>query len=129
MGERLRLHVLVAEDEVLHQAVARRLLAAAGHECTVVADGQQLLDALALGRFDLLLLDLEMPVLDGLAALRRALARDPDRVPPVAVVTGVPLERAEAPAIAAGAGLVFEKPLTRAKLAGITASFGLVTRS
>ena len=65
-----RLRVLVAEDMPVNQLLAVRLLAKQGHEAVVVGDGRQALDALEGGGFDLVLMDVQMPVLDGLEAMR-----------------------------------------------------------
>ncbi|MBV8266129.1 MAG: response regulator [Planctomycetaceae bacterium] len=65
-----RLRVLVAEDMPVNQTLAVRLLAKLGHEAVVVGDGRQALDALEGGGFDLVLMDVQMPVLDGLEAMR-----------------------------------------------------------
>jgi len=65
---RLRGHVLLAEDNESNLIVARAHLERAGLQVTCVADGQQALDCLALESFDLVLMDCQMPVLDGFAA-------------------------------------------------------------
>ncbi len=123
------LHVLIVEDETLHQAITTRLLVAAGHLATVAGNGQQMLDTLEAEAFDLILLDLDMPVLDGLSALRQAQDRWPGRLPPVVVVSSTPLEDSTPSATAAGAAMVFQKPFSREKLAAITASLSLDARS
>ena len=60
--------VLVAEDNPVNQRLAVALLQKRGHETTVVETGQQALDALARRRFDLVLMDLQMPGMGGLEA-------------------------------------------------------------
>jgi signal transduction histidine kinase/CheY-like chemotaxis protein len=74
-----RLRVLVAEDIAVNQTLAVRLLAKQGHEAVVVGDGAQALDALAGQHFDLVLMDLQMPVLDGLEATRLLRQRERER--------------------------------------------------
>lgn len=64
------LSILLAEDNVVNQKVAVRLLEKDGHRVEVVGDGQQALETLARTRYDLVLMDVQMPVLDGLAATR-----------------------------------------------------------
>ena len=71
-----QLRVLIAEDIPVNQTLAVRLLAKLGHEAVVVGNGVQALDALADGRFDLVLMDLQMPVLDGLEATRLLRGRE-----------------------------------------------------
>jgi signal transduction histidine kinase len=64
------MRVLVAEDNLVNQLLARELLTRAGHRCTVVGDGAAALEAAARESFDLVLMDLEMPGVDGLVAAR-----------------------------------------------------------
>jgi two-component system sensor histidine kinase EvgS len=65
------IHVLVAEDHPINRAVIERQLDLLGYVHTVVEDGQQAWDALANSRFDLLITDCHMPVLDGYALAQR----------------------------------------------------------
>ncbi len=66
-----RLHVLVAEDNSINQLVARRILARGGHTCEVVEDGLRAIEAVQRGRFDVVLMDCQMPRMDGFEATRR----------------------------------------------------------
>jgi signal transduction histidine kinase/ActR/RegA family two-component response regulator len=63
------LRVLMAEDNAINQIVVRTMLEATGVTLTIVDDGQAALDALAVGVFDLVLMDINMPVMDGITAL------------------------------------------------------------
>jgi CheY-like chemotaxis protein len=69
-------HVLVAEDNPLNFELVRDLLEARGHEVEWARDGEEALNLARTGRFDLLLLDLHMPKLDGLEVVR-AIRADP----------------------------------------------------
>jgi CheY-like chemotaxis protein/HPt (histidine-containing phosphotransfer) domain-containing protein len=83
-----RLRVLVAEDSPVNQALATRLLAKLGHEAVVVGDGREALEALDRDCFDLVLMDVQMPELDGLEAtalLRRRESETGAHVPVVAM--------------------------------------------
>ena len=62
------LKVLVAEDNVVNQRVARGLLSKRGHDVTVVENGRKAVEALATGVFDVVLMDVQMPEMDGFEA-------------------------------------------------------------
>jgi signal transduction histidine kinase len=64
-------HVLVAEDNKINQRLIVMLLGAAGHRVDVVGNGEDAVAAVARGGFDLVLMDIQMPVLDGVGAIRR----------------------------------------------------------
>lgn len=70
-GEGGSARILVAEDNPSNQRVIELFLRPIGARVTLVSDGQQALDALAIEPFDLVLMDMQMPVMDGLEATRR----------------------------------------------------------
>ena len=82
------IRVLLADDNASNRVLARLLLEQLGAEVTEVADGQQVLDAAAQAPFDVILLDLHMPVMDGAEALSRLHANDgPNQNVPVLAFT------------------------------------------
>jgi signal transduction histidine kinase/DNA-binding response OmpR family regulator len=65
------LHILIAEDNAVNQAVATRLLAKLGHSFMLANNGEEALTLLSTHAFDLLLMDIQMPEMDGLTATRK----------------------------------------------------------
>ncbi|MDO8677875.1 MAG: ATP-binding protein [Acidobacteriota bacterium] len=68
--------VLVAEDTVINQRVVMRMLTKHGHTVTVVADGREALDAIEREAYDLVLMDVQMPVMGGFEATAAIRARE-----------------------------------------------------
>jgi signal transduction histidine kinase len=90
------LHVLVAEDNDVNQLVIRALLSQLGHRCDMVADGNAVIERVASQRYDVVLMDIQMPGLDGLSATRRirALPGEAARTPIIALTANaMPEER------------------------------------
>ncbi len=71
------LHVLLAEDNTVNQRLASRLLEKRGHSVTIANNGQEALNLLELRSYDLVLMDVQMPLVDGLEATR--LIRDREK--------------------------------------------------
>jgi len=67
--------ILIVEDELVNQKVAVKLLERFGHRCDVVSNGHDALDVLARERFDLVLLDVQMPGIDGYEVARQVRGR------------------------------------------------------
>lgn len=69
MNAPAKLKVLVADDNIINQRLAREMLSMLGHTGVVVGNGQQALAALQVFPFDVILMDVMMPVMDGLQAV------------------------------------------------------------
>jgi two-component system cell cycle response regulator DivK len=104
--------ILVVEDQEDNRRIVRDLLAHAGYEVIEVDDGQQALRAAATHRPDVILMDIQLPLLDGYEATRRIKA-DPDlKHIPIIVVTSYALSGDETKARAAGCDAYVAKPFS-----------------
>ncbi len=63
-----KLHILVAEDNPVNQTVIKHLLGKLGHSCVIVGNGKKAIEQLGCREYDVVLMDIQMPVMDGLAA-------------------------------------------------------------
>ena len=113
------LKILLADDHPTNRKVCELILAQIGVELTSVEDGAQALDAFISGHFDVVLMDMQMPVMDGLAATRAIREREKTmglpRTPVFMLTANALAEHIEASRLA-GADLHITKPITSAAL-------------
>ena len=92
-----RLKVLLAEDSLVNQQLAVALLNSEGHEAVVVNNGREAVAAVENGAFDVVLMDVQMPEMDGLEATaiirRNEAARGGRRLPIIAMTGARPFRR------------------------------------
>ena len=102
--------ILVVEDQEDNRQILRDLLGSAGYDLTEAEDGEQAIAAVARRRPDLILMDIQLPVMDGYEATRR-IRTDPDlRSVPIIAVTSYALAGDENKALAAGCDGYVTKP-------------------
>jgi signal transduction histidine kinase/ActR/RegA family two-component response regulator len=114
------LRVILAEDNPVNQLVQLRMLRQLGYEAAVAANGVELLDALDKADYDLVLLDIQMPVMDGIEAARELRRRGFNRVRLVALTADVTSETRHACA-QVGVDEFLSKPLKIESLAAVLA--------
>jgi len=112
-----RRRVLLVEDNPINQEVASELLASANLAVTIAENGARAVELTAADRFDLILMDVQMPVMDGLAATRALRARDGDATPIIAMTANAFGEDREA-CLAAGMNDHVAKPVDLERLYG-----------
>ncbi|MDT7775437.1 MAG: two-component system, sensor histidine kinase [Pseudonocardiales bacterium] len=111
------LRILVAEDHPVNQRLVQLLLAKLGHTADLVSDGVEAVAAVRRRDYDVVLMDVQMPELDGLAAAREIRARLDNRRPRIIAVTANALRGDREACLAAGMDDYLAKPLTRTELA------------
>jgi CheY-like chemotaxis protein len=110
---RRSLSLLLAEDNAINARLARRLLERLGHRVTHVTDGVQAVDAVARGSWDAVLMDMQMPLLDGLDATRR-IRRAEEGTPrhlPIVALTANAMKGDDQICLAAGMDAYLTKPI------------------
>jgi len=111
------LRVLLAEDNRINQQFAALVLSKAGYSVEIASDGRQAVDAVLCGDFDVVLMDIQMPELDGLQATRRIRALPPPKGSvPIIAVTAHAMAGAREEYLAAGMDDYISKPFQPALL-------------
>jgi CheY-like chemotaxis protein len=112
-----KLKILVAEDNLVNQKLLSKLLERRGHLALVVKNGQEVLDLLQENSFDVLLLDVQMPVMDGITAAREIRAREAgtDRHLPIIALTAHAMLEDRQRCLAAGMDDYLSKPIVPAE--------------
>jgi CheY-like chemotaxis protein len=107
--------ILLVEDDVVNQKVAKLLLARIGATCDVAANGFEGIEAVSTRDYDLVLMDIQMPELDGMEATRRIRALG-GRQPRIVALTANTTNAERAAAFSAGVDDFLAKPLDPAEL-------------
>ena len=119
------LRILVAEDNKVNQVVVSRMLERDGHTVAIAADGQQAVEMCSSGAFDLVLMDVHMPVLDGFEATARI--RESERAKgirtPLIALTANAMNGDRKRCLGAGMDGYLSKPVSRDELLDAIAKF------
>jgi CheY-like chemotaxis protein len=117
LAERLPLRILLAEDNSINQRVGLLLLERMGYQADVAGNGVEVLEALRRQPYDLVLMDLQMPGMDGLEATRRIRAEIPvERQPRIVALTANVLREQREACLTAGMDDFVQKPIVFADL-------------
>jgi PAS domain S-box-containing protein len=109
---RLPLKILIAEDNIVNQKVATQTLQRLGYRADVVSNGREALEAVARQHYDVVLMDMQMPVMDGLESSRQICQRwQPDRRPRLIALTANAMRGDRDACLEAGMDDYISKPI------------------
>lgn len=109
------LRILLVEDNAINRLVNSKMLLRIGHSVSVAEDGIQALEMLKIEKYDLVLMDIQMPVMDGYETTRKIRQGAEKEIPsdvPIVALTAHALEEEEQKSIAAGMNGFLTKPFT-----------------
>ncbi len=118
-------HILLAEDNLVNQKMTQRILEKKGWRVTVANNGQEVLDVMQKEKFDLILMDAQMPVMDGLAATSEIRKKEKDTSDhiPIIALTARAMEGDRKKCMDSGMDGYVSKPIDRAQLYESVQSF------
>jgi CheY-like chemotaxis protein len=118
MGKRHPLRILLAEDNLVNQKVALRILEQSGYRADIASNGKETLESVARQPYDVILMDVQMPEMDGLEATRQIRSRWPKDgdCPYIIAMTADAMESDREMCLAAGMDDYVAKPIRVAEL-------------
>ena len=125
VGTTAPLQILLVEDNLLNQKLAQTLLKKWGHQVCIASNGVEALDWHQRQRFDMILMDLQMPVMDGLKATAEIRARESNGTPrtPIIAMTANAMEEDRKKCIAGGMDDYLSKPFKNDEFIEILAKY------
>jgi PAS domain S-box-containing protein len=118
------LRILLVEDNVVNQKVAVRLLERMGHKVEIAGDGRQAVAAVQVVEYDLVLMDCQMPVMDGYAAAQAIRQLECGRQLPIIAMTAHAMPEDRRRCLDAGMDEYLAKPISTDKLYDLVETFG-----
>ncbi len=115
-------NILVVEDTTTTQRLLEFILQVGGHTVTSAFNGVEALDKLARGMYDLLIVDVAMPMMDGLTLLRELRANTHYTNLPIIMLTASAEDRLKTEALADGANIFLTKPISSTELSEVVNS-------
>ncbi|MBU1564550.1 MAG: response regulator [Proteobacteria bacterium] len=109
-------HILLVDDNLINQEVGKEFLLDVGMEVTIASNGQECLEALDRSSYDMVLMDIQMPVMDGLEATRRIRQNSKFKKLPIIAMTAHAMAGDKEKSLAAGMNDHITKPIDTAAL-------------
>jgi signal transduction histidine kinase/CheY-like chemotaxis protein len=117
------LRILLAEDNLSNQKFTLQMLKKLGYRADAVVNGLEVLEALERQPYDVIFMDVKMPVMDGLEAARRIRERWPDNRPKIVAITAYALHGDREKCLAAGMDGYISKPVRKEDLADVLSKY------
>jgi PAS domain S-box-containing protein len=111
LGERLPLRILIAEDNTINQKLIALTLSKMGYTADIAANGIEVLEQMQLKAYDIILMDVQMPEMDGIKATAKILELWPERRPKIIAMTANALKGDRERCIEAGMDDYISKPI------------------
>ncbi|MGK5092136.1 response regulator [Deltaproteobacteria bacterium TL4] len=125
LGERLPLRILVAEDNRINQVLVIALLEELGYIADMASNGREVMDSLKRQDYDIILMDVQMPELDGFETTRHILDKWPEaRRPKIIAVTANALQGDKERCLEAGMNDYLSKPIMENELISVLTRWG-----
>jgi signal transduction histidine kinase/CheY-like chemotaxis protein len=121
--------ILIVEDNAVNQLVAVKLVQKLGYKTDSARNGQEALEFFSATDYFLILMDCQMPVMDGIDATREIRKRESGRRTPIVALTARAMKEDEANCLAAGMDSFLAKPIDSVKLAEIVAKWDALSRT
>lgn len=122
----MKTSILLAEDNPINQLVMSKMLEKMGHKVTVVTNGKEAAEAVSKKHFDIIFMDLHMPVLNGLEATRIIKKNLQEKSPRIVAVTANALKGDREKCLAAGMDEYISKPVKRETVTKLLRQFALI---
>ena len=124
MADELPLRVLLVEDSVVVQVLAKRLLGKLGYTIEVAANGKEAIDAMGNGAYDVVFMDVQMPEMDGLAAMKEIALRWPSDHPSIIAMSASDAASDRQACLDAGMDDYLSKPVREADMRAMLRKWG-----
>jgi PAS domain S-box-containing protein len=128
LGTQFPLRILLAEDNPVNQKVTLLTLKTMGYTASIANNGAEALEALHHVQYDLVLMDIQMPVMDGLEATRHIVEELKDNRPRIIAITANAMKGDEEKCLKAGMDGYLSKPVRINELQNILAEWGLMKK-
>ncbi len=125
LAEQHPLRILIAEDIPSNQKILLEMLKRMGYRANAVADGKEVLQAMEMRSYDLILMDIKMPEMDGIEAAKEIRRRWPDNGPKIVAITAYALHGDKERCLEAGMDGYIAKPVQKEDLAEVLKRYAL----